>query len=51
MNPPDAALDYSLPVCTLYVGSRDGNAFPYSDRKAVLEAIASAFDSFYSTIK
>jgi hypothetical protein len=46
MNPPDAVLDHSLPVCTLYVGSRDGKAFPASDRKEVLDATSSAFDSF-----
>jgi hypothetical protein len=46
MNPPEATLDHPLRVCTIYVGNRDGNAFPASDRKEVLEAIASAFDNF-----
>jgi hypothetical protein len=46
MNQPETALDHSLPVCTLYVGSRDGEAFPHCDRKKVLDEIALAFDSF-----
>ena len=41
-----AQQNQGVPANTLYVGSRDGSAFPTSDRKAVLEAIASAFDSF-----
>jgi hypothetical protein len=34
------------PVHSLYVGSRDGNAFPGSDRQAVTAAIAASFDYF-----
>ena len=35
-----------LPVHSLYVGSRDGNAFPDADRQAVIEATSSVFDCF-----
>jgi hypothetical protein len=49
MNQPEAAQYHSRPVRTLYVGSRDGNTFPANDRKDVLDAIASAFDSFTVT--
>ena len=35
-----------LPVHSLYVGSRDGWAFPDADRQAVIEATADAFDCF-----
>ena len=41
-----AQQNQGIPANTLYVGSRDGKAFPEGDRKAVLEAIASSFDSF-----
>ena len=33
-------------VHSLYVGSRDGNAFPNADRKAVTEAASACFDCF-----
>jgi hypothetical protein len=49
MNQPEAAQYHSRPVRTLYVGSRDGNPFPANDRKDVMDAIASAFDSFTVT--
>jgi hypothetical protein len=35
-----------LPVHSLYVGSRDGNAFPDADRRAVIGATSSTFDCF-----
>ncbi len=35
-----------LPVHSLYVGSRDGNAFPDAVRQAVIEATSSVFDCF-----
>jgi hypothetical protein len=35
-----------LPIFSLYVGSRDGEAFPDADRRAVTEAASSAFDCF-----
>ena len=35
-----------LPVHSLYVGSRDGRAFPNADRQSVIDAIAAAFDGF-----
>ena len=35
-----------LPVHSLFVGSRDGRAFPDADRQAVIEATAAAFDCF-----
>ena len=35
-----------LPVFSLHVGSRDGNAFPDADRQAVIEATSSVFDCF-----
>ena len=41
-----AQQNQGVPANTLYVGSRDGKDFPEGDRKAVLEAIASSFDSF-----
>jgi hypothetical protein len=34
------------PVHSLYVGSRDGHAFPDADRQAVIAAASSTFDSF-----
>ena len=46
MNRSEAGLSNTLSAHTLYVGSRDGNAFSTSDRNEVLDAIASAFDSF-----
>ena len=46
MNRREAGLSNTLSAHTLYVGSRDGNAFSTSDRNEVLDAIASAFDSF-----
>ena len=36
----------ALTVHSLYVGSRDGNAFPDADRKAVIDAASAAFDCF-----
>ena len=35
-----------LPVHSLYVGSRDGKAFPDADRQAVTAAVAASFDCF-----
>ena len=35
-----------LPVHSLFVGSRDGEAFPDADRQAVIEATTAAFSSF-----
>ncbi len=35
-----------LTVHSLYVGSRDGRAFPDADRQAVIEATTAAFSSF-----
>ena len=35
-----------LPVHSLYVGSRDGHAFPDADRLAVTDAVSSSFDCF-----
>jgi hypothetical protein len=35
-----------LPVHALFVGSRDGKAFPDADRQAVIEATTAAFSSF-----
>ena len=35
-----------FPVHSLFVGSRDGRAFPDADRQAVFEATADAFDCF-----
>ena len=35
-----------LLVHTLYVGSRDGHAFPDTDRQAVTAAVAASFDCF-----
>ncbi len=35
-----------LPVHSLFVGSRDGGAFPDADRLAVIEATAASFDGF-----
>jgi hypothetical protein len=34
------------PVHSLYVGSRDGGAFPNDDRQAVINTVATFFDSF-----
>jgi hypothetical protein len=36
----------ALPVHALYVGSRDGNAFPDADRQAVVDATTASFDGF-----
>ena len=41
-NPTSTA----LPIHSLYVGSRDGNAFPDADRLAVTDAVSSSFDCF-----
>jgi len=38
--------DVRLPVHSLYVGSRDGKAFPHVDRRAVTEAVSASFDCF-----
>jgi hypothetical protein len=35
-----------LPVQSLFVGSRDGRAFPDADRQAFIEATSAAFDDF-----
>jgi hypothetical protein len=35
-----------LPVHSLYVGSRDGKAFPDADRQAATAAVAGYFDCF-----
>jgi hypothetical protein len=35
-----------LPVHSLFVGSRDGRAFPDADRQAVINATTAAFSSF-----
>jgi hypothetical protein len=35
-----------LPVHSLFVGSRDGKAFPDADRQAVINATTAAFDGF-----
>ena len=35
-----------FPVHSLFVGSRDGRAFPDTDRQTVIEATAAAFDGF-----
>jgi hypothetical protein len=35
-----------LPVHSLFVGSRDGRAFPDTDRQAVIDTTAEAFDGF-----
>jgi hypothetical protein len=34
------------PIHSLYVGSRDGHAFPDADRIAVTDAVSSSFDCF-----
>jgi hypothetical protein len=34
------------PVYSLYVGSRDGNAFPDVDRRAVTDTVSASFDCF-----
>ena len=36
----------ALPVHSLYLGSRDGRAFPDDDRLAVTDAVLSSFDCF-----
>ena len=36
----------ALPVHSLYVGSRDGNAVPDADRQAVIDAASASFDCF-----
>jgi hypothetical protein len=36
----------TLLVHVLYVGSRDGNAFPDADRKAVIDAASASFSCF-----
>jgi hypothetical protein len=38
--------DVGLLVHSLYVGSRDGNAFPDADRRAVTDAVSTSFDCF-----
>ena len=35
-----------ISVHTLYVGSRDGGAFPHVDHQAVTDTVAAAFDCF-----
>jgi hypothetical protein len=35
-----------LPVYSLYVGSRDGNALPDVDRRAVIDTVSASFDCF-----
>jgi len=40
------AANVGLPVHSLYVGSRDGKAFPDVDRQAVVEIITECFDCF-----
>ena len=35
-----------LPVYSLFVGSRDGRAFPDADRQAVIKATTAAFSCF-----
>ena len=35
-----------FPVHSLFVGSRDGRAFPDADRQAVIEATTASFDGF-----
>ena len=35
-----------LPVHSLYVGSRDGKAFPHADRGAVIDTVSASFDCF-----
>lgn len=37
------AANVGLPVHSLYVGSRDGNPFPDTDRQAVVTAVAASF--------
>ena len=36
----------ALPVHSLYVGSRDGQAFPDADRQAVTDTVSALFDCF-----
>ncbi len=36
----------ALPLHSLYVGSRDGSAFPEADRRAVTDAVSASFDCF-----
>jgi hypothetical protein len=38
--------DVGLLVHSLYVGSRDGKAFPDADRRAVIDAVSAEFDCF-----
>ena len=45
MNDNDHVIDRG-PVHSLYVGSRDGGPFPNVDRQAVIDAVATSFDSF-----
>jgi hypothetical protein len=47
-RPPriSGAGDVGLLVHSLYVGSRDGHAFPDADRRAVTAAVAASFDCF-----
>ena len=35
-----------VPVHSLYVGSRDGKAFPDADRRAVTDAVSASFNCF-----
>jgi len=46
MNQPDVALSRGVQVCSLYVGSRDGGAFPEEDRQVVTNTVAACFDCF-----
>lgn len=41
-----AKTDVPLAVYSLYVGSRDGTAFPEADRGAVTDTVSAAFDCF-----
>ncbi len=34
------------PIHSLFVGSRDGGAFPEADRRAVTDTVAASFDCF-----
>ncbi len=40
------AADAGLPVHSLYVGSRDGRAFPDADRQTVIDTAAASFGCF-----
>jgi hypothetical protein len=38
--------DFRLPVHSLYIGSRDGQPFPVTDRGVVTSTVASSYDCF-----